>query len=107
MNLSKFLSWIPGWVGFLLLILVGVAMTINGLVNKNLTPDNELGFILFGITAVVIGAFSWIAGATSEIKGRVGKVGALVEVKDMPWWAWLVDIALVIVSVVIFVVASE
>lgn len=106
MNLSKFLSWIPGWLGFLLLILVGLAMTINGLANPGLDPVNKLGFIVFGICAVLVGTFSWIAGGTSKIKGREGKVGVRVAAGDMPWWAWVVDIALVVICVVIFMAAK-
>ena len=40
MNASTVLSWIPGWLGFLALSLVGAAMTINGAVNKGLNPAN-------------------------------------------------------------------
>jgi putative Mn2+ efflux pump MntP len=103
MNASQFLSWIPGWLGFLLLILVGVAMLINGIANPDLDHVNRVGFIVFGICALLVGAFSWIAGATSKIKGREGKVGVRVGVGDMPWWAWIVDVAIVVISVVIFI----
>lgn len=106
MNFTTFLSWIPGWLGFLLLILVGLAMTINGLANSDLDSVNKLGFILFGITAILIGVFSWIAGATSKITGREGTVGVRVAVTDMPWWAWLVNIGILTISVVIFLIAK-
>lgn len=106
MDLKKVLSWIPGWLGFLLLILVGLAMTINGAANPNLDSVNRFGFILFGLCAVAIGCLSWIAGGTSKIKGREGKVGVKVAVTDMPWWAWIADIGILVVSVVVFAVAS-
>jgi len=105
MNTATFLSWIPGWLGFLLLILVGGAMTINGGANPGLDAANRLGFIVFGLCAVLIGAFSWIAGGTSKIKGREGKVGVRVGVQDLPWWAWVVDIGLLVVAIVIFLAA--
>lgn len=102
MNASTFLSWIPGWLGFLLLILVGVAMAINGIANPNLDSTNQLGFILFGLCAVVIGVVSWAAGGTSAIKGRTGKVGVKVGVQDVPWWVWLVDGGVLVTAIIVF-----
>lgn len=104
MDLGKVLSWLPGWLGFLLLILVGLAMTINGVANSGLDGSNRLGFLVFGIAAVLIGVFSWIAGANSKIKGREGKVGVKVGVTDMPWWAWIVNIGILVVAILIFVI---
>src|SRR5688572_22841807 len=106
MNFQTFLSWIPGWLGFLALILVGVAMAINGFANPNLDHVNKLGFIDFGIMGVVIGVFSWIAGGTSTIKGREGTVGVRVAIQDMPWWAWLVDLGVLGIALLIFFVAK-
>lgn len=107
MNASTFLSWIPGWLGFLLLILVGVAMVINGIANPNLDATNQLGFIDFGICAVVVGVVSWIAGGTSQIKGREGQVGVRVAVGNVPWWTWLIDIGAVVVAVVLFMILRD
>lgn len=103
MDLSRFLSWIPGWLGFLALIVVGVAMTINGIANPGLDATNRLGFIDFGICAAVIGTFSWIAGGTSKIKGREGAVVVKVAVHDLPWWAWLVDLGVLLLAIVVFI----
>ena len=94
MDIGKLLSWIPGWLGFLALIIVGVAMAVNGAANPNLDYANSIGFIIFGICATAVGIFSWVLGTTSEIKGRSGKVGVLVAISDMPWWA----ISLILVS---------
>lgn len=104
---SSFLSWIPGWLGFLLLILVGVAMLINGIANPNLDATNQLGFIIFGLCAIVVGTVSWAAGGTSKIKGREGKVGVRVAVQDVPAWAWVVDVLSVGVAVVLFVLLRD
>ena len=79
MDIGKLLSWIPGWLGFLALIIVGVC-------------------------SVAVGVFSWIVGATSEIKGRTGTVGVKVAVTDLPWWGWVVDIGIVAISVILFLV---
>jgi hypothetical protein len=77
-------------------------MAINGLANPDLDSTNQLGFILFGLCAIVIGVVSWIAGGTSAIKGRTGKVGVTVGVQDVPWWVWLIDVGALVVAIVIF-----
>jgi hypothetical protein len=86
-------------------MLVGLAMTLNGAVNKGLNPTNKLGFILFGVCAVAIGVFSWAVAANSKVKGTTGKVGVDVAISDMPWWAWIVDGGLVALSILIFMAA--
>ncbi len=105
MTTASIASRIPGWLGFLALILVGVAMTINGFANGGLDPTNRLGFLVFGFCAALIGAVSWIAAANSKIVGRTGKVGPDVAIRDMPWWAWLLDAGLLGLAIVIFLVA--
>lgn len=102
LSASRILSWIPGWLGFLLLILVGIAMVLNAIINDGLDHVSWLGFLVFGLCAIIIGAFSWIVGATSTIEGRVGKVGVLVGVHDLPWWGWVVDLAVLVISIALF-----
>jgi|SoiMethySBSTD1v2_1073268.scaffolds.fasta_scaffold3830787_1 hypothetical protein len=107
MDFKKLLAWIPGWLGFLLLIIVGVAMFLHGSVNPlgaNLDHANRAGFIIFGLAAALVGVVSWVAGATSKIDGRVGTVGVLVSAKDLPIWAWLADVGTVVLAIVLFVV---
>lgn len=105
MTTASIASRVPGWVGFLALILVGVAMTINGFANRGLDPTNRLGFLVFGFCVALIGAVSWIAAASSKIVGRTGKVGPDVSIRNMPWWAWVVDVGLLGLAIVIFLVA--
>jgi len=102
-NFKEVLSWIPGWLGFLALIVVGVVMVIVGAAVS--PPEAKLGFIDFGLCAVAIGTISWISGATSEIKGRAGKVGVKVKLKDLPWWAWVANAGVLAAAVIIFLVA--
>jgi putative Mn2+ efflux pump MntP len=110
MNFQTFLSWIPGWLGFLLLIIVGALMAIHGVfnpLNAALDPHNRAGFIIFGLCALAVGIFSWIAGSTSQIRGRTGTVGVLVSVENMPWWVWLVDVGIVVVAVVLYMALTR
>ena len=102
MDASKFLSWLPGWLGFLLLIITGVVLIVAGAV----TEPKLAGYFIAGAFAITIGAFSWIVGGVSRVKGRVGDIGVLVEVSDLPWWGWLVDGGLVAVAVAALVLTG-
>ncbi len=106
--MEKILKYIPGWLGFLGLIIIGTAMTLNGAINPfNADSTNQAGFIIFGICAVLIGVLSWIFGATSKIKGREGTVGIKVEVGNMPWYAWVVDLGILGVSIALFFIVTK
>jgi hypothetical protein len=107
MDLKQLLSWIPGWLGFLALIIVGLAMAVHGIFNPfgaALGHKTQVGFIVFGLCAVAVGTVSWILGGTSEIKGRTGKVGVKVAVGDLPWWAYLVDLGIIVLAVILYLV---
>lgn len=97
MSASRFLRWIPGWLGFLLLIATGALLIIIGAGRKPLVG----GFFVVGGFAIAIGLFSWIVGGVSRVKGRVGELGVLVEIGDLPWWGWLIDAALTAAAFVI------
>ena len=99
---SNLLSKIPGWVGFLGLIVVGTAMVLTGLVNNGLDRPNTVGFIVFGLAAILIGGLSWVAGGTSAPKDVTGKVGIRISIADVPSWAWLADIAAFVLAVILF-----
>jgi hypothetical protein len=106
MNTSTFLSRITAWRGFLLLLmLVGALMTINGLANPGLTRTNRIGFLVFGLWAALVGLMSLLARASSQFKGPVGKVGLSEELRAMPAWAWIFNIAMTVLAFVIFLIA--
>ncbi len=105
MTQDNILSKIPAWAGFLALIVIGALMLIHGAANPlkaSLDHANKVGFIIFGLCALLIGAVSWIVGATSKIKGREGKVGVKVAITDMPWYGWVADVGVLVVSIVLF-----
>ncbi len=97
------LDRIPAWVGFLGLILVGIVMIVIGIF---LSQTAQLGFIVFGSAAVIIGAVSWAAGASGKITGRVGKVGLSVAISGLPWWGWVVNIVVIVTAIIVVVAAS-
>lgn len=106
MDFSKLLSKIPAWLGFLALIIIGLLMFLNGVIEPfgSLDHANKIGFILFGLCMLLIGTISWIIGGTSEIKGRTGKVGVKVSLNDLPWWGYLIDGGILLISIILFLV---
>lgn len=104
MDFKKLLSYIPGWIGFLALIIVGALMFLNGVIEPfgALDHRNKAGFIIFGLCALLIGAASWIIGGTSQIKGREGKVGVKVRIQDLPWWGYLVNGGILLVAIIVY-----
>ncbi len=105
---EQILSKIPAWVGFLLLILFGLGFVIFGILGTmgvlNLAYSTMLSAFVFGPMCIIIGAFSWIVGGTSRIEGRVGTVGVLVSLADLPWWGYLVDGVVLVTGLVVFLV---
>jgi len=108
MDFKKLLSYIPGWIGFLALIIIGLLMFLNGVIEPfgPLDYRNQAGFIIFGLCALLIGAASWIIGGTSQVKGRVGKVGVKVRIQDLPWWGYLVDGGILLIAIVLYLVLT-
>lgn len=105
MSLDKLRAAIPGWLGFLALIVIGALMLVHGAADPlgvGLDRANRVGFVVFGLCAVAVAVFSWVAGGTSKITGREGAVGVRADVQRMPWWAWVVDAGMVGVAVVLF-----
>ncbi|HWU90463.1 MAG TPA: hypothetical protein VN253_24530 [Kofleriaceae bacterium] len=91
------------------LIIIGALMLIQGAANPlrvSLTHANKVGFIVFGLCALLIGAVSWILGGTSKIKGREGVVGVKVALDDLPWYGWVTDGGVLTLSIVLFVVLT-
>lgn len=60
--IAAVLSWIPNWLGFVLIIAAGIASIIAGAVLK------KFAFIPFGISAIVASILAWANGATSQPK---------------------------------------
>ncbi|OEU52389.1 MAG: hypothetical protein BA861_00860 [Desulfobacterales bacterium S3730MH5] len=96
------LDRIPSWVAFLGLILVGVAMVIIGIF---LSKTAQLGFIDFGSAVIIIGFVSWIGGARGRITD-IFRYGLKVAITNLPWWAWLINILVLVAAIVIFLVAK-
>ena len=91
--ITKLLGWIPNWVGFGIIIVVGVLAIIFGAT----TPS--AGLIAFGVAAIISSILAWYTGAKSTPDVFNGSFGATVS--NLQAWVWLVVFGLFVVVVII------
>lgn len=84
---------IPAWLGFIIIIIVGIVAIIYGAVA--FAPANA-GFIAFGVWAIISSVLAWATGATSAPSGT--DFGGVVT--KLRWWVWLI-VAVLFVGVFI------
>jgi hypothetical protein len=96
--MERILGWLPGWLGFVLIILAGVAAIVVGIA----TPS--AGFIAFGVAAIASSILAWWSGAksTPEINPFEKSFGGTVSGVD--GWVWLVVFGLFVVASIIAIV---
>ncbi len=96
--LERILGWLPGWLGFVLIILAGVAAIVVGAT----TPS--AGFIAFGVAAIVSSGLAWWSGASSQprVNPFEKSFGGIVSKVD--GWVWLVVFGLFVVAAIIAIV---
>ena len=85
---------VPPWLGFVLIIIVGIAAIIFGAVA--FAPANA-GFIAFGVWAIVSSVLAWATGATSA--PSTDNFGGVVT--NLKWWVWLIVAVLFVGAAVI------
>ena len=88
---AKLFSWLPAWVGFVVIILIGIGAIIGGA----LMPEPCL--IAFGAWGVISSILAWLTGA----KSRVGNTSINPTtfggcVSNIRPWAFIVIAALFI-----------
>ncbi len=97
--IATLLSWIPNWLGFVLIIAAGLTMIIVGAVTK------KIALIPFGISAIVASVLAWVNGATSlpkiEFEPPAKKFSFGGTVANVDHWVTLVVILLFAASGVI------
>lgn len=79
---DSLLNRIPNWVGFGLIIVVGIVAIVVGA----LAPS--AGFIAYGVAAIASSIIAWASGARSRPNVGWKKFGGTVSGVD--GWAWLV-----------------
>ncbi len=92
--LERLLGWLPAWLGFVLIIIAGIAVAVLGIV----TNTNAAGFVAFGVAAIASSILAWWSGAKAEPRANPfdRSFGALVSRVD--GWVWLVVFGLFVVA---------
>lgn len=92
---NSLLGRIPNWVGFGIIIVIGIIAIIAGATS---TPVSA-GLIAFGIWAIGSAILAWITGASSRPGGFNGSFGATVT--NLPSWVWWVVFAGLVVVIIV------
>ena len=96
--LERLLGWLPAWLGFVLIILAGVAAIIVGAIAQ---PNPNAGFIAFGVAAIASSILAWWAGGRSEPRANPFDQSFGGVVSNVDGWVWLVVLAFLGAAVVV------
>jgi hypothetical protein len=99
--LERLLGWLPGWLGFVLIILAGLAAIIVGIA----TGTRAAGFVAFGVAAIASAGLAWWSGARSEprVNPLDQSFGGVVSKLD--GWVWLVVFGLFVIASLVAIFA--
>lgn len=95
-NFQKILL-IAGWVG---IAVAGVVMLIVG------TTGTSRGLLAYGVAALVVAVLGFVFGLSGRpdvgVSGPpnigINRIGGFLNV---PWWVWLIDVAVIALAAVI------
>lgn len=96
--LERLLGWLPGWLGFVLIILAGVAAIIVGAI------QSSIGFVAFGVAAIASSGLAWWSGAKSEPRANPFDRSFGGIVSNVDGWVWLVVFGLFLAAAIITIV---
>ena len=88
-------EWVPNWVGFALIMVVGVILLAFGAAG----PD--AGFIAWGVAVLAAAVLAWWDGARSKPKVSLSPKTFGGVVANVDQWAWLVIFGLFVAALVI------
>jgi vacuolar-type H+-ATPase subunit I/STV1 len=97
--MERVLGWLPVWLGFVLIIVAGIAAFIVGIVTTS------AGFIAFGVAAIASAILAWWSGAKSEPQINPFEPSFGGSVSKVDGWVWLVVFGLFLVASIIAIVA--
>jgi hypothetical protein len=97
---EKLLAWLPGWLGFVLILLAGILAIIFG---AAVTPS--AGLVAFGIAAIASAALAWYSGATSTPRVNPLEKSFGGTVQRMEGRIWLVIFGLFVIAALIAIFA--
>ncbi|HEX9076609.1 MAG TPA: hypothetical protein VF932_12565 [Anaerolineae bacterium] len=97
---KRIFGWLPAWVGFGIIILIGVLALIFGATAR---PNPSAGLLAFGVAAIASAILAWVVGAraTPQLNPFEPSFGAIVDKID--GWAWLVVFGLFLIAILIAV----
>ncbi len=95
--LNKLLGMIPNWVGFGIIIVIGIAAIYFG------ATAPSAGLIAFGVATIASSILAWVVGAKKSPDAFNGSFGATVS--NLQIWVWFVVFGLFIVALVIALIA--
>ncbi len=94
-QVGRLFEWIPNWVGFVLIMAVGVILLAFG------AARTDAGFIAWGIAAIAAAVLAWLDGARSKPKVSLSPKtfgGVVANVDD---WAWLIIFGMFVAALLI------
>lgn len=94
-QLGHLFEWVPNWVGFVLIMAVGVVLLAFGAARL------DAGFIAWGVAVLAAAVIAWWDGARSKPKVTLSPktFGGVVANVDM--WAWLTILGLFVIALII------
>jgi hypothetical protein len=97
---ERILGWLPAWLGFVIIIGIGVILVILGI-----TANSErVGLLAWGIAMITSGAIAWWSASKAEPRGNPfdRSFGAVLSrIEQLPW---LIILALFLVAVIVTIV---
>jgi len=96
--LERLLGWLPAWLGFALIALVGILAIVFGIL------QSSPGLIAFGVAAIAGAAITWWAGGRGEPRGNPVDKSFGAVISRLDGWQWLVIFGLFVGAIIITVV---
>jgi uncharacterized membrane protein YphA (DoxX/SURF4 family) len=93
-------GWLPDWVGFVIIIAVGIAAIIIGFI------VSYAGLVAIGVAAIASAILAWVAGAQSAPAGNPIKRDFAGRVRNVPDKTWYIIFALIVIAIVIAVISA-
>lgn len=93
-------GWLPDWVGFCIIIAVGIAGVVVGFILP------QAGLVAFGFAAIISAILAWVTGAQSAPSGNPTKRSIGARVRYVPDTVWWIVLGLFIVAAIIAIVTA-
>jgi hypothetical protein len=99
-NLNVPFGWLPDWVGFCIIIAVGIAAVVVGFI------VSSAGLVAFGVAAIASAILAWVAGAQSAPSGNPTERTIGARVRYVPDRIWYIVFGLFVIAAIIAIVTA-